>query len=164
MELTRLPPPAPISGWWLDGPGDSVTLFHGSDALKIESIASNGLLLHSDRCFLTPCYQTATNYTIFGPAGGDFSVMKGKAPLYLYPLWRYAVAHFHISKDFIEEHGTFHEPGTGPLTRLKRKLSARSIYDQSGEPDHLYYLWSEIVFRVPVPPEYFSGYSLPYCQ
>jgi len=167
-DLIRLPPAPPVSGWWIDS--DPIALYHGTASTVIPSIAESGLQARPphNKAYLTVDYETAKGYAIFGPDGGDIAVIAKRGKLHLWPPGAYAIAHFEIPRAFIEENAVYPEKKTTyfniDLLERKGRLANRAFYDQQGESDSEFYLWSELGVSVDIPPEFFTGYSLPYCE
>lgn len=158
-----IPKGLPPVSWWMDN--EVIPCYHGTFATKIMSIQEKGLLPGSSGlCYITPDYSTAATFAIWGEEGIDYHLDRNfQTKLRLHPPNHYAVVHFAIPRDFIQEHGIYRtKPSTLFPNLTPPRLADRGLYDSFSGTDAEYYRDSECKFTCMVPPEYIVGISFPY--
>ena len=146
------------SEWWLAS--DPVTLYHGTHRTKLTSIRDKGILAPA---WLTPSYETAKAYCIFGIEGDVASLAKGKFQV-PQPQDMIVIKAL-VPRDFVTQYGVYdHPPGrlNTSWNLHKKRLACVDMFNAwTGTPAE-YYEWTEVRFEGGIPPVFIIDTSFPY--
>lgn len=142
-----------------------IPAYHGTFTHKLPSIFEKGLVPGSSGlAYVSPGYSTAATFSLWGAEGIDAHIARHfRGRLQVHPPNHYAVVHFAITRDFIEEHGIYRRGRDRWLPNLAiPKLADRALYDDFTGGDEEYYYMQEVKFACSLPAEWITAVSFPY--
>jgi hypothetical protein len=156
----KLEYPQPKQGWWQDELSEkgTVTLYHGADESRLQSIFQKGLMPDErGKTFVTPDVDTGFGYASM--TGGEKTFRKAGAKARHNPEENRAVLHLEIPKDFIEKYLSPNQTSKLSVDKLFSPQARESFQPYDFKNNQPYYALTEISFDAPIPPEFIVGYS-----